>query len=63
MPKAFTHNRTAGYNNGENGLINTTLIDNMNNEIVITEAMIQLACDSLDHDSELTLSVNPDRFK
>jgi hypothetical protein len=27
------------------------VVDDMNNEIVITEAMIQQACASLDHDS------------
>lgn len=47
----------------EQELLSNTLVDDMNNEIVITEVMIQQACASLDHDSELTFSSNSEAFK
>jgi hypothetical protein len=39
------------FDSPEQALLNNIVVDDMNNEIVITEAMIQQACASLDHDS------------
>jgi hypothetical protein len=35
----------------EQALLSNTVVDDMDEEIVITEAMIQQACASLDHDA------------
>jgi hypothetical protein len=51
------------FDSPEQALLNNTVVDNMNNEIVITEAMIQQACASLDHDSERGASSNPNAPK
>lgn len=46
----------------EQGLPGDTLYGDDSN-MVITETMIQQACASLDHDSELSFSSNPNAFK
>ena len=51
------------FDSPEQALLNNTLVDDMNDEIVITEAMIQQACASLDHDSEFNVSTNPNASK
>ena len=51
------------FDSPEQALLSNTVIDDMNNEIVITEAMIQQACASLDHDSEPGVSTNPNALK
>ena len=47
----------------EQALLSNTVVDDMNREIVITEAMIQQACASLDHDSDSASSSNPNALK
>ncbi len=41
----------------------STGANDINKDMVITEAMIQQACVSLDHDSELSVRVNRAAFK
>lgn len=54
---------TTDFDYPEDSLLSNTLVDDMNNEIVITETMIQLACASLDHDDEAATNSNPRDFK
>jgi hypothetical protein len=53
MTKSFLEDSFKDFNfdSPEQALLSNTVVDDMNNEIVITEAMIQQACASLDHDS------------
>jgi hypothetical protein len=53
MTKSFHEDsfKDFDFDSPEQALLSNTVVDDMNNEIVITEAMIQQACASLDHDS------------
>jgi hypothetical protein len=65
MTQSFLEDSFANFNfdSPEQSLLSNTVVDDMNNEIVITEAMIQQACASLDHDSETGFSTNPSAAK
>lgn len=65
MTKSFLEDSFTAFDfdSPEQALLSNTVVDDMNNEIVITEAMIQQACVSLDHDSELGVSTNPNAPK
>jgi hypothetical protein len=53
MTQSFIEDSIADFNfdSTEQALLSNPVVDDMNNEIIITEAMIQQACASLDHDS------------
>ncbi len=52
MTQSFIEDSFTDFNaeSPEHALLSNTVVDDMNKEIVITEAMIQQACASLDHD-------------
>ncbi len=65
MTKSFAEDSftDCNFDSPEQALFNNTLVDDMNNEIVITEAMIQQACASLDHEGDFTGTTNPNTLK
>jgi hypothetical protein len=65
MNKSFLEDsfKDFDFDSPEQALLSNNVVDDMNNEIVITEAMIQQACASLDHDSELRVSTNLSALK